>query len=566
MRDQLKAALLQERQLDPAAVWALAEGRLSQHPSKGMNTAREVCDRWADQSGRLGILVRHSAQEKAERWTFSDLASTSSRLATGLRESAGVSRGDRVAGYLSQGIEAHILALAVWRLGAIFVPLYPGFGVEGLTERLRSSGPKVVVTDAASVGPLKEALTVVNSAAHVVLVDTKEKSESQGFWRLIEDNVSAAAIAETSASDTATLIYTSGTTGMPKGCLLPHSYILTMQPFVRHAFALDPSDLFASTSSPGWVNGLYSAGCCVNATGQARLIYTGRFDAEAWMRIIAEEGVTYLSSAPTAVRELIPAIDHMGMPPRLRGAACAGERQSPEIAHNWLQYCSEPLQETYGTTEVGLVMATLAFGERLADPEPLPPTVPGFEVDLLQANGDPAGEVGIIAVRNQGYAGCTGYLNAETDWAARWRGDWYLTGDIGKRDDSGRILFQGRDDDLIVTAGYNVSPAEVESVLLLHPSVREVAVVGAPDAKRGSVVRAVVVPTTTLQGADQERILGELKALVKERLGRHIYPRIIDFVTELPRNPAGKVVRRVLRDESSDQIGRTTPVATGAPE
>lgn len=560
MRDQLKADLLRERRLEPADVWAIAESRLSQHPMRGLNTAKEVCDRWASRPDRLAIVVRHSPDTVAERWTFSDLAVTSSRLATGLRERAGVKPGDRVAGYLSQGIEAHILALAVWRLGAVFVPLYPGFGVEGLTERLRSSEPAVVVAESVSLATLHEALTAVDSRAHVVVVDPPEQTSAVAFWPLIETHTADAPVLETSASDTATLIYTSGTTGTPKGCLLPHSYILTMQPFVRHAFALHSTDLFASTSSPGWVNGLYSAGCCVNAVGRARLIYTGRFDASAWLRVMTEENVTYLSSAPTAVRELLPAIDHMGLPPGLRGAACAGERQSPEITTGWAKFRAEPLQETYGTTEIGLVMATPAFADELTDPGPLPPVVPGFEVTLMHANGDPAAEAGIIAVRNQGYVGCTGYLNADREWANRWRGDWYLTGDLGKRDDAGRIWFQGRDDDLIVTAGYNVSPAEVEAVVLLHPRVRDVAVVGAPDERRGSVVRAVVVPKAGSEPVDQAALSSELKALVKERLGRHVYPRIIDFADELPRNPAGKVLRNVLRDQPLNNVG-TDPTA-----
>ncbi|MFE7423367.1 acyl-CoA synthetase [Rhodococcus sp. NPDC057529] len=544
--------LLDERRATPQQVWEAAEDRLAKHPALGLNTAFEACDRWADDPRRLAIVVRHSPDTPAQRWTYADLARASSRFATALA-AKGVRRGHRVATLLPQGIEAYIAALAIWRIGAIVVPLYPGFGVDGIAQRLGAAEPTAVIVDQSSAATLGSALSSSSRFDPVVIevadpdpnVGPLGRSSDLSFWDLIDRNAADAAVVNTAAHDTATLLYTSGTTGVPKGCLLPHSYLLTMQPFVRHAFALGDGDLFASTSSPGWVNGLYSAGMCVTAAGRPRLIYTGRFDPQAWLDILRQEGVTYLSSAPSAMRQLIPLSKQQGMPPSLRAAASAGEHLGATLAGAWAKLCPEPIQETYGTTEVGLVLATPAFDQSPSDLGALPAPVPGFEVALMDDRGDLQEHEGIIAVRNIGYVGCTGYSNAPDKWAQRWRGDWYLTGDLATRDDRGQLWFKGRDDDLIVTSGYNVGPAEVEAAITLHPQVKDVAVVAAPDRARGSVVRAVIVAQ---HDADESQLASEVKNLVRTRLGRHVYPRIIDFVDDLPRNQAGKVQRNVLRD------------------
>lgn len=548
---QYPAELIDERSMTPTEVWAAAEQRLSRHPSQGLNTAVEVCDRWSADRSRLAIIVRHSPDTPAERWTYMDMARASSRLAAALIR-LGVNRGDRIAALLPQGIEAHLAAIATWRLGAIFVPLYPGFGVDAVAQRVGSAAPTVVIVDQDSGETLEEALSKTGTAPAVIGIRPRnakvQPAPGLEFWDQIERHDASVSPVNTAASDTATLLYTSGTTGIPKGCLLPHSYLLTMQPFVRHSLTLDGNDMFASTSSPGWVNGLYSTGACVSAEGKPRVIYTGRFDAKAWLDVLCQERVTYLSSAPSALRHLLPACEELGFPATLRAGASAGEHQGAALSEAWERFCASPLQETYGTTEIGLVLATPAYDKNPHDMGALPAVLPGFEVALMDDAGQFQDESGIIAVRNPGYVGCTGYLDAEDQWAKRWRGDWYLTGDLARRDDRGQLWFCGRDDDLIVTAGYNIGPTEVESVIRQHPQVSDVAVVSAPDQTRGSVVRAVVVTRDDVAVSHHARLSADLKDLVRARLGRHAYPRVVEFTTELPRNPAGKVQRNLLRE------------------
>jgi acetyl-CoA synthetase len=180
-------------------------------------------------------------------------------------------------------------------------------------------------------------------------------------------------------------------------------------------------------------------------------------------------------------------------------------------------------------------------------PGALTSVVPGFEVDLVDDDGKPEPEQGILALRNPRYQASIGYRNGEELWAARWRGDLFLSGDVFRRDGEGRFWFVGRSDDLIVTSGYNVGPSEVEGIILAHPGVSEVAVVGATDPARGIVVRAVVVPSGSVP---EHQLAEELRSAVREKLGRHTYPRIIDFVKELPKTETGKIRRNVLRDQA----------------
>ncbi|MBY6681803.1 AMP-binding protein [Rhodococcus sp. BP-316] len=546
--------LAAERDMPNHEVWAAAERHLTRPLAEGLNTVTEVCDRWAaTDPTRIAFIVRDSADTPGRRWTFADLARVSAQLASALK-TLGVSRGDRVAAILPQGIEAHLTALATWRLGAVFVPVYPGFGAAGLAQRIGHSTPSVIVTDGQSHPALLDAIGSSGSSTHVLVVGDSEQERTDDldywtdddFWTLVRRHLPLPTVVATAASDTATLLYTSGTTGIPKGCQLPHSYLVTMQPFTRHTYALRDGDVFASTSSPGWVNGLYSAGFCVSAQGIPRVIHTGRFDAVDWIRILDQERVTYFASAPSAMRQIIPAFHTEGFPSRLRGAACAGEHQGAELGRQWSRFCSAPLQETYGTTEIGLVMATPGYDGNPPEPGSLPPAVPGFEVTLLDSTGALTdADTGIIGIRTDGGpAGCTGYLDAPLKWAERWTDDWYITGDLARRDDDGRLSFLGRDDDLIVTSGYNVGPAEVENILSRHPLVLDVAVLAQPDKQRGSVVRAVVVAAPD---SDQKQLTADLKALAREQLGRHAYPRIVDFVDALPRNAAGKMQRRLLR-------------------
>ena len=543
-----RSELAAERAMTPDEIWTAAERRLDRPLAEGLNTAHEACDRWARDRARLAMIV-YEPDGRSTRWTFADLAEASNRLATAFL-AGGLRPGDRVAALCTQQIEAYIAALAAWRAGLIYVPLFVGFGPDALADRIHRAGASAVVVDRRHRDTLETTRGLLEGDPTIYTVTGRDgrglRVGDRSFWAELDRHAPATPMAMTAPTDPATLIYTSGTTGPAKGCLLPHTALLCLQPFVRHTFALGPGDMLFTGANPGWTYGLYTTGVGVMALGHPRVIYTGDFDAATWLRIWAEERVTYVAAAPSAYRKIAQAARRAGgLPPNLRGATSAGEPLDAPLVEAWRALGAGDIQDGYGQSEAGMPLANLADSDRGIVPGALSSVVPGFEVGLVDEDGTPQAEQGIIALHRPRHQASNGYWNQPEKWQARWRGDWFLTGDLGRRDDEGRWWFVGRDDDLIVTSGYNVGPTEVETILLERPGVAEVAVVAAPDPARGSVVRAVVVADGSV---GQDTLREDLQSAVRARLGRHAYPRIVEFVDALPRTETGKVRRNALRD------------------
>lgn len=539
-----------ERAMSVDEVWAAAEARLDWPISRGINTAHEAADRWGRDRSRLAMVLRHP-DGSSERWTFAELARASSRLATAWR-AAGLEPGDRVAGVVTQQVEAFVAALAAWRAGLVYMPLFVGFGADALAERLAGGDPRAVVVDhrfrsqltaALELGGLDPAIyTVAGPGGRGVV------RGDRSFWAELEAHDATTAPLEMLPTDPATLIYTSGTTGPPKGCLQAHGLILAIQPFLRHVLALGPDDLLFTGANPGWSYGLYTTGVGPMSLGHPRVVYTGDFDPAVWLRIFEEEQVTYLAAAPTAYRRLVTAAQRAGgLPVSVRGATSAGEPLDGPLTRAWRELAGHDILDGYGQSESAMLLANLAGEDRPVKPGALSSVVPGFDVALVDADGVPRERSGIIAMRRPRYQAAVGYQGREDLWQDRWRGEYFLTGDLAEIDDEGRYRFVGREDDLIVTSGYNVGPSEVENIVLAHPGVADAAVVGARDPERGTVVRAVVVLNGTVP---REDVTAQIQEAVRTGLGRHAWPRIVDFVAELPRTETGKIRRNLLREEA----------------
>jgi acetyl-CoA synthetase len=540
--DELRA----ERRLPVDEVWRRAEERLDWPITKGLNSAHESCDRWAVDRARLALVECH-ADGSSRRWTYADLSHASARLATAWR-AAGIRRGDRVAALLGQQVETYIAALAAWRSGIVYQPLFTGFGPEGLAQRIRGGSPTAIVVDAKYRARMSAALDQSGIDAQIYTVGGERGRGlvrgDRSFWAEVDAHAADASAVVTAPSETATLMYTSGTTGEPKGCLMPHSVVLTLQPFVRHVLALQPSDVLFTGANPGWAYGLYATGFGVMALGHPRVIYTGDFDPYAWLRVIEQERATVLAAAPSAFRRLHRAAQSVGMPSTVRRATCAGEPLDAPLAQRWKALTGSDLQDCFGQSEAAMMIGNLAYDDREVVAGSMAAVLPGFDAALVDSGGKPTDSEGVLALRNPKYQAATGYLNADHLWQKRWRGAYFLTGDVLRRDGDGRFWFTSREDDLIVTSGYNVGPTEVENVLLAHDGVEEAAAVAAPDPERGSVVRAVIV----LNGkVPAEQVDEEVRRAVRDRLGRYASPRIVDFVDVLPRTETGKVQRNLLR-------------------
>ncbi|MFX0574396.1 AMP-binding protein [Nocardia nepalensis] len=534
----------------PDDVWAHVEAQLSENPAISLNTAQEACGRYVTQRGRLALTVRH-ADGSRERWTYQELYTAAAKTAR-MFATAGLRPGDRIAGVLSRQVESWIVALAAWRSGLVYVPVFCGLGTDAIAYRLRSSGAGLVVVGHRWRNTLEAALSAMQADIAVVTVTGPKGTGlvrgDRSFWAEWERSAADGPEVSTGAGDPATLLFTSGTTGDPKSCVMPHSALLSVIPFARYSLGVTERDLLFTTADPGWAYGLYSTGAAPMALGVPRVVYDGDFDPAAWWALLTEDGVTCIAAAPSAYRKLLTPLRRRGAAGDLHVAAAAGEPLDAATAAAWSSNGAPAIRDGYGLSEVGMVLADLADG-----PPPIPGAlggpIPGFSVRLVDHQGRSVdeGESGLIAIERPRYQLSSGYENRPEAWRARWIDDMFVTEDRACRRPDGRWNFLGREDDMIVTSGYNVSPVEVERVLSEHPGITEAAAVAAGGPHGGTIVRAVLVRADDTQPiAELEK---ELRVAVTKRVGAHASPRSFDYVETLPRNEVGKLRRAALRKD-----------------
>jgi acetyl-CoA synthetase len=540
------------RNLDYASLYERFAWDLPQNYNMGV----DVCDRHARDRGRLAV-VHDRGDGTAEKWTFWELKRASDRFANALR-GLGVGRGDRVAVLLSQSPRLPIAHAAAYKLGAIVVPLFALFGEEALRYRLEDSGTKVAVTDVEhheAVATLREEL---EGLEHVVLTDGR-RTGAENFEDLIGRSSQRLESVETGPEDPAIIIYTSGTTGPPKGALHGHGILLGHLPGVSlpHDLAPREGDLFWTPADWAWIGGLFDVLFPALHWGLPVVSSTASgFDPERAFDLMERWGVANAFLPPTALK-MMRAVER----PRerwtleLQTLACGGEPLGEETfdwAREELGIC---INEFYGQTECNLVLSN-CNALMPARPGSMGRPVPGHRVAVIDEEGNelPAGERGEVAVRRPDPVMMLRYWNDEEATREKFLGDWLRTGDLASLDDEGYFRFVGRDDDLIVSAGYRIGPAEIEETLVKHRDVLMAAAVGKPDETRGEVVKVFVV---LREGREEsEGLVGELQDLVRERLGAHEYPREVEFVEELPTTATGKIRRNVLREREAREGAR----------
>ncbi|MDX2483098.1 MAG: AMP-binding protein [Pseudodonghicola sp.] len=435
--------------------------------------------------------------------------------------SEGVARGDRVGVLLSQSPECAAAHLAIWKIGAISVPLFKLFKQDALRSRVGDAGAKLVLTDpegAALLGDLARPLMVAT-----VAID----GEPVPF-------------AETGPEDPAVLIYTSGTTGSPKGALHGHRLLTGHLPGVTlsHDHLGQPGDCLWTPADWAWIGGLFDVLMPGLALGvpvvAARM---EKFTPEGAANIIAQASVRNVFFPPTALR-MLKAVEQSV--PGLRSVASGGEPLGAEMLAWGRRAFGLEINEFYGQTECNMI-ATSCGADFPARPGCIGKPVPGHEIAVLDADGQPTLEEGDVAVRRGSASMLLDYWNNPQATAEKFHGEWLITGDRGIWEGD-YLRFMGREDDVITSAGYRIGPAEIEDCLLTHPDVATVGVVGKPDPLRTEIVKAYVVlkPDAKVTGK-------ELQGYVKDRLASYSYPREITFLDALPMTVTGKVIRKELK-------------------
>jgi len=533
MREYADAA----RSFDHAqAARAALQGQLT-----ALNACVECCDRHVG-SGKLALLWE-GRDADSKRYTFDELAAFAARFANVLR-AHGVGVGDRVAGLMPRTPELLVTILATWRLGAVYQPLFTAFGPKAIEHRLEQSAARIVVTDQHNRAKLDE----VGDCPTIITVQARPGELD--FHASLEDVADECEPVMRTGDDPFLLMFTSGTTGPAKPLEVPLRAIVAFQGYMRDAIDLRPEDTFWNLADPGWAYGLYYAVTGPLSLGHATTFYDGPFSVESCARIINKLGISNLAGSPTAYRLLIAAGSEFSAPikGRLRVVSSAGEPLNPEVIRWFADELCVTIHDHYGQTELGMVLCN---HHGLKHPVHLGSAgfaIPGHRIVVLDEQGAElsVGQPGILAVDREQSPLCWfgGYHGVPT---RSFVGKYYLSGDTVELNADGSISFVGRSDDVITTSGYRVGPFDVESALIEHPAVIEAAVIGKPDPERTELIKAFVVLAKGVPGTAE--LEEALRQHVRQRLYAHAYPREIEFVSELPKTPSGKLQRFILRNQ-----------------
>ncbi len=519
------------------------------------NAAELLCDRHPEDAVAFTVI---EPDLSAHDLTYGHLRRESARFAAALAH-LGVGRGDAVAVLMGKSAELVVALLAIWRRGAVHVPLFTAFAAPAIAMRLEASGARVVVADGDQAGKLP-----TGDGRQVIVTGSAPEPGQLAFQALLDAHTGHEAEAQSvavGAHGPLVLLFTSGTTGTPKGVPVPLRALASFHAYLEFGLDVSPGDVFWNAADPGWAYGLYYAVLGPLAAGVRSLLLHAGFSPALTWQVMERFGVTNFAAAPTVYRALRadPAPVPEGL--RLRRASSAGEPLTPDVITWAEQHLGVPVRDHYGQTEHGMVIVN---GWADAVREPVRPgsmgrPLPGWSAAVLDEGSDtvlPPGQVGRVAIELAGspLLWFTGYAGSPEKTAERYTdgGAWYLTGDAGSVSEDGVFSFSSRDDDVIIMAGYRIGPFEVESVLITHPRVMEAAVIGVPDALRGEVLEAFVVLRADDRG--DEALAAELQRLVKQQFAAHAYPRTVHFVDELPKTPSGKVQRFVLRQRRRAQV------------
>ncbi len=466
-------------------------------------------------ASRLGIVAIDGEGNRRD-WYFGELIACSAGL-SGAFAARGVGKGDVVMTLVGNRIEWVLSLLACWRMGAVALPCSTMLRRHDLEHRIAAANPKLCVGEPALLAELPDGVATMDLDEVARVLDEDLPQETP------------AAVEPMAPEDPAVIVFTSGTTGEPRGVVHAYRYLFGQEIQARHWFGSRPGELAWCTTATGWSKSARNVFIAPWLTGAAAVIHDGRFDPQERVELAAALGVNVLCQAPTEYRMLAKRAELRPLP-AMRRMVSAGEPLDPEtIAIFRTEMDGIEPADGYGQTETGQVTANLV-GEPVRQGSMGKP-LPGIETRIVE------GELQLRAASTPTFF--SRYLDGE-----RFEGEWWRTGDLVREDEDGYLFFEGRDDDIILSAGYRIGPTEVEAALLSHSAVADAAAVAAPDPERGAVVRAIVV---LREGEPGPELVAELQEHCKRETAPYKFPRIVEFADELPKTSSGKIKRAELR-------------------
>ena len=479
-----------------------------------MNFVEDVLER--SPASRPG-LVAIDREGRRRVWHFGELSARSAGL-SGALAARGVRREDVVMTLIGDRPEWVLAMLACFRIGAIALPCNPQLRRADLEYRVAAANPSLAIGEDEYLAELPGGVATMTMGELWDVLDEERPQDPP------------AEIADLRPSDPALIVFTSGTTAKPRGVLHAQRFLSGQELQARHWFGARDGELAWCTAAPGWSKSARNTFIAPWLCGAAALLHDGRFDPAERLEICEREGVNVLCQAPTEYRMLAKRAE-IGPLAEMRRMVSAGEPLNAEVIREFRERTGQTLHDGYGQTETGAMTGSLV-GDETPDGAMGRP-LPGIE--LRVADGE------LQLRRETSPTFFSRYLDAKP-----FDDEWWPTGDYVTEDDDGNLWFEGRGDDVIISAGYRIGPNEVESALVAHPAVAEAAAVPAPDEERGSVVRAIVV---LRDGDPSAELASELQDHVKRVTAPYKYPRIVEFADSLPKTASGKIRRAELRQD-----------------
>ncbi len=520
-----------------------------------LNLGYDLCDKHADEPSKVALLFEDE-EENEQKVTFGELIQLSNRFANVLKGVGGLP-GDRVSVILKQRPETVIAHLGAYKFGAIVLPLSVLFQKEALEYRLQNSGAKVVVVAEEDAHKIREILPNLPEMKKVIVIGGAREGEID-FWKALDAASSEFSWLNTKANDPALLIYTSGTTGPPKGALHAHRVMIGHYPSVElsHNFFPKKGDVFWSPADWAWVGGIFDSLYPCLHYGVPILAYRdSKFDPGKALHMLNKYGVTCTFIWPTGLRMMreIKGIKNK-YSIRLRSIASGGETVGDETIRWAREEFGLTINEFFGQTEANYVIGNCSLIMKIKSGS-MGKAYPGHRVDLVDEQGNfiqTPGVLGEIACRTDNPVMMLGYWRNEEATKKKMVGkDWWRYGDRAKKDEESYFLFEGRDDDIISSAGYRIGPTEIENCLLQHPAVAQTAAVGSPDETRGEIVKAFIKLNEGYSSSDN--LAKELQEHVKKNLAFYEYPREVEFIDAIPMTTTGKIRRIELKQREIER-------------